>query len=170
MKSYDFTEFLVCPTRFTPLGHKLRTVLGNKNAHPGGVGIFMVRPTRFERATYRVGVCHSIQLSYERMLRFKTRGYYSKYFGACKAKADEKLTFFRFGCKARRLQEQTPGFCCALQIRTWLRLSTCRRPCRPVLRQLPSRRPPADRACRRPEIRSSGRRRRWTRRSPAQFS
>ena len=27
----------------------------------------MVRPTRFERATYRVGVCHSIQLSYERI-------------------------------------------------------------------------------------------------------
>ena len=25
---------------------------------------FLVRPTRFERATYRVGVCHSIQLSY----------------------------------------------------------------------------------------------------------
>ena len=34
---------------------------------PVGVGIFMVRPTRFERATYRVGVCHSIQLSYERI-------------------------------------------------------------------------------------------------------
>ena len=141
-----------------------------KTATPVGVAAFMVRPTRFERATYRVGVCHSIQLSYERVLRFKTRSYYSKYFGACKAKADEKLTFFRFGCKARRLQEQTPGFCCALQIRTWLRLSTCRRPCLPVQRQLPSRRPPADRACRRPEIRSSGRRKRWTRRSPAQFS
>ena len=28
---------------------------------------FLVRPTRFERATYRVGVCHSIQLSYERI-------------------------------------------------------------------------------------------------------
>ena len=38
---------MVHPTRFTPLGHKLRTVSGNKNAHPGGVGIFMVRPTRF---------------------------------------------------------------------------------------------------------------------------
>ena len=34
---------------------------------PLGVGISMVRPTRFERATYRVGVCHSIQLSYERI-------------------------------------------------------------------------------------------------------
>ena len=27
----------------------------------------LVRPTRFERATYRVGVCHSIQLSYGRV-------------------------------------------------------------------------------------------------------
>ena len=59
---------LVRPTRFTPSGHKLRTVSDNKNPHPGwGVGISMVRPTRFERATYRVGVCHSIQLSYERI-------------------------------------------------------------------------------------------------------
>ena len=130
---------------------------------------FLVRPTRFERATYRVGVCHSIQLSYERVLRFKTRSYYSKYFGACKAKADEKLTFFRFGCKARRLREQTPGFCCALQIRTWLRLSTCRRPCRPV-RQLPWQRQPWDRACQRQETLSSARRMRWTQRSPAPFS
>jgi hypothetical protein len=60
VKSDDFTEFLVRPTRFTPSGHKLRTVLGNKNTHPGGVGIFMVRPTRFERATYRVGVFRRI--------------------------------------------------------------------------------------------------------------
>ena len=51
---------MVRPTRFAPPGHKLRTVLGNKNAHPGGVGISMVRPTRFERATYRVGVFRRI--------------------------------------------------------------------------------------------------------------
>ena len=36
---------------------------------------FLVRPTRFERATYRVGVCHSIQLSYGRVL---TGNYYSR--------------------------------------------------------------------------------------------
>ena len=42
VKSYDFTEFLV-------------------------------RPTRFERATYRVGVCHSIQLSYERIYEINGR-------------------------------------------------------------------------------------------------
>ena len=51
-----------------------------------------------------------------------------------------------------------------------LRLSTCRRPCRPVLRQPPLRRQPGDRACRRPEIRSSGRTKRWTLRSPKRFS
>ena len=52
---------LVRPTRFTPSGHKLRTVSDNKNPHPGwGVGISMVRPTRFERATYRVGVFRRI--------------------------------------------------------------------------------------------------------------
>ena len=57
--SSDFLH-LVRPTRFAPPGHKLRTVSGNKNTHPGGVDIFMVRPTRFERATYRVGVFRRI--------------------------------------------------------------------------------------------------------------
>ena len=38
-----------------------------KSNHPCGVVAFLVRPTRFERATYRVGVCHSIQLSYGRV-------------------------------------------------------------------------------------------------------
>ena len=44
-----------------------------KIATPVGVAIFMVRPTRFERATYRVGVCHSIQLSYERIYEINGR-------------------------------------------------------------------------------------------------
>ena len=30
-------------------------------------GFFLVRPVRFERMAYRVGVCHSIQLSYGRI-------------------------------------------------------------------------------------------------------
>ena len=34
-----------------------------KHRPEGGVSL-LVHPTRFERATYRVGVCHSIQLSY----------------------------------------------------------------------------------------------------------
>ena len=60
---------MVRPTQFAPPGHKLRTVSGNKNAHPGGVGIFMVRPTRFERATYRVGVFRRILT--DKMLHFQ---------------------------------------------------------------------------------------------------
>ena len=32
--------------------------------HPRAAGVLVVCPTRFELATYRVGVCHSIQLSY----------------------------------------------------------------------------------------------------------
>ena len=94
--SSDFLH-LVRPTRFAPPGHKLRTVSGNKNAHPGGVGIFMVRPTRFERATYRVGVCHSIQLSYGR-ISFQRGHYYSKLSAESKAKKQtsaEKHFLFR---------------------------------------------------------------------------
>ncbi len=34
---------------------------------------FLVRPTRFERATYRVGVCQSIQLSYERIYEINSK-------------------------------------------------------------------------------------------------
>ena len=92
---------MVRPTRFAPPGHKLRTVSGNKNAHPGwggyfygtpdtisplrginfsscrmikisppvGVDIFMVCPTRFERATYRVGVFRRILT--DKMLYFQ---------------------------------------------------------------------------------------------------
>ena len=94
--SSDFLH-LVRPTRFPPPGDKLRTVSGNKNAHPGGVGIFMVRPTRFERATYRVGVCHSIQLSYGR-ISFQRGHYYSKLSAESKAKKQtsaEKHFLFR---------------------------------------------------------------------------
>ena len=39
--SSDFLH-LVRPTRFAPPGHKLRTVSGNKNAHPGWGGYFYV--------------------------------------------------------------------------------------------------------------------------------
>ena len=33
-------------------------------------GVFLACLTRFERATYRVGVCHSIQLSYRHIFNF----------------------------------------------------------------------------------------------------
>ena len=56
--------------------------------------VFLVRPTRFERATYRVGVCHSIQLSYERISIFLID--YSKSLCFCKEK---KLKFLVGGCR-----------------------------------------------------------------------
>ncbi len=37
----------------------------------------LVRPTGFEPAAYRVGVCHSIQLSYERIYQEKRNIAYS---------------------------------------------------------------------------------------------
>ena len=43
------------------------TILYKNSVKPYDFTEFLVRPTRFERATYRVGVCHSIQLSYERI-------------------------------------------------------------------------------------------------------
>ena len=45
----------------------ITTILYKKSLKPYDFKDFLVRPTRFERATYRVGVCHSIQLSYERI-------------------------------------------------------------------------------------------------------
>ena len=45
----------------------MRMILYKKSLKSCNFKDFLVRPTRFERATYRVGVCHSIQLSYERI-------------------------------------------------------------------------------------------------------
>ncbi len=88
VKSYDFTAFWYArhdlPLRginFEPY----RTVF-IKTATPVGVAAFMVRPTRFERATYRVGVCHSIQLSYERILTFECMYSIAKFFRKVKGK------------------------------------------------------------------------------------
>ena len=59
--------------------------------HPAMLAVFLVRPTGFEPAAYRVGVCHSIQLSYGRIW---SRGrlsplrliYYTIFFGNVKKK------------------------------------------------------------------------------------
>ena len=45
----------------------------------------LVRPTGVEPAAYRVGVCHSIQLSYGRICGFPMPEKYNKYFLLCKA-------------------------------------------------------------------------------------
>ena len=49
------------------MSYDITTILYKKSLKPYDFKDFLVRPTRFERATYRVGVCHSIQLSYERI-------------------------------------------------------------------------------------------------------
>ena len=46
---------------------RIKTISYKNTAKSYDFTVFLVRPTRFERATYRVGVCHSIQLSYERI-------------------------------------------------------------------------------------------------------
>ena len=59
------------------------------------LAVFLVRPTGFEPAAYRVGVCHSIQLSYGRIW---SRGrlsplrliYYTIFFGNVKKKTAQK--------------------------------------------------------------------------------
>ena len=59
------------------------------------LAVFLVRPTGFEPAAYRVGVCHSIQLSYGRIC---SRGrlsplrliYYTIFFGNVKKKTAQK--------------------------------------------------------------------------------
>ena len=48
----------------------------------GSDASFVVRPSGFEPLAYRVGVCHSIQLSYGRIF---SRRYYSKVRTKCKA-------------------------------------------------------------------------------------
>ena len=45
----------------------MRIILYKKSLKSYDFKDFLVRTTRFERATYRVGVCHSIQMSYERI-------------------------------------------------------------------------------------------------------
>ena len=49
------------------MSYDITTILYKKSLKSYDFKDFLVRPTRFERATYRVGVCHSIQLSYGRI-------------------------------------------------------------------------------------------------------
>ena len=56
MKSDDFTEFWYARHDLPLRGINFEPYRAIKMPTPVGVDIFMVRPTRFERATYRVGV------------------------------------------------------------------------------------------------------------------
>lgn len=53
-----------------------------KKEASGSDASFVVRPSGFEPLAYRVGVCHSIQLSYGRIF---SKRYYSKVRTKCKA-------------------------------------------------------------------------------------
>ena len=72
--SYDYTSLFHLPQRRSAVNlsqkqnykkEEIRTHL--PRGRISSDFLHLVRPTRFERATYRVGVCHSIQLSYGRM-------------------------------------------------------------------------------------------------------
>ena len=62
------------PERISPPGDKPRIRGAQQKNLPHG-RFFVVRPSGFEPLAYRVGVCHSIQLSYGRIF---SRSYYSK--------------------------------------------------------------------------------------------
>ena len=72
--------------RQAPQSQTLRRLLycirHEKGSIRSGCFLFVVRPSGFEPLAYRVGVCHSIQLSYGRIF---SRRYYSKVRAKCKA-------------------------------------------------------------------------------------
>ncbi len=73
--------FLVRPSGFPLSGINLESAAHSKKTCLTA-GFFVVRPSGFEPLAYRVGVCHSIQLSYGRIF---SRRYYSKVRTKCKA-------------------------------------------------------------------------------------
>ena len=66
--------FVVRPSGFPLSGINLESAANSKKTCLTA-GFFVVRPSGFEPLAYRVGVCHSIQLSYGRIF---SRSYYSK--------------------------------------------------------------------------------------------
>ena len=74
-------SFVVRPSGFPLSGINLESAAHSKKTCLTA-GFFVVRPSGFEPLAYRVGVCHSIQLSYGRIF---SRRYYSKVRAKCKA-------------------------------------------------------------------------------------
>ena len=79
--------FVVRPSGFPLSGINLESAAHSKKTCLTA-GFFVVRPSGFEPLAYRVGVCHSIQLSYGRIF---SRSYYSKV--RPKSKADFLFPF-----------------------------------------------------------------------------
>ena len=91
--------FVVRPSGFPLSGINLESAAHSKKTCLTA-GFFVVRPSGFEPLAYRVGVCHSIQLSYGRIF---SRSYYSKV--RPKSKAD---FLFPFGGGYAILRKKQP--------------------------------------------------------------
>ena len=90
------------PERISPLGDKPRIRGAQQKNLPHG-RFFVVRPSGFEPLAYRVGVCHSIQLSYGRIF---SRSYYSKV--RLKSKADFLFPFAAPDARCIQVQMRSP--------------------------------------------------------------
>ena len=90
------------PERISPFGDKPRIRGAQQKNLPHG-RFFVVRPSGFEPLAYRVGVCHSIQLSYGRIF---SRSYYSKV--RPKSKADFLFPFAAPDARCIQVQMRSP--------------------------------------------------------------
>ena len=94
--------FMVRPSGFPLPGINLESAAHSKKTCLAA-GFFVVRPSGFEPLAYRVGVCHSIQLSYGRIF---SRSYYSKV--RPKSKADFLFPFAAPDARCIQVQIAVP--------------------------------------------------------------
>ena len=94
--------FVVRPSGFPLSGINLESAAHSKKTCLTA-GFFVVRPSGFEPLAYRVGVCHSIQLSYGRIF---SRSYYSKV--RLKSKADFLFPFAAPDARCIQVQMRSP--------------------------------------------------------------
>ena len=93
---------MVRPSGFPLPGINLESAAHSKKTCLAA-GFFVVRPSGFEPLAYRVGVCHSIQLSYGRIF---SRSYYSKV--RPKSKADFLFPFAAPDARCIQVQIAVP--------------------------------------------------------------
>ena len=84
-------------------GKSIQRIVYSKKEASGSDASFVVRPSGFEPLAYRVGVCHSIQLSYGRIF---SRSYYSKV--RPKSKADFLFPFAAPDTRCIQVQMRSP--------------------------------------------------------------